>query len=68
MTKVTKPVVRETAAEYQHRPIVASLGPKAITLRLKGTREALTVDYPSIIELAYKRLHAAHGGRLRRAS
>lgn len=65
MTKLTKPVVRETAATERGDVLVAELHPRYLRLRLKGKRESFMVDYLAILDLARKlRYRLEHGGRI----
>jgi hypothetical protein len=54
MTLATKPVTRETAAIYRHRPLVVTIKPRHLELREKGRRDTLAVDYATIYEMAMK--------------
>ena len=54
MTLATKPVTRETAAMYRHRPLVVTIKPRHLELREKGRRDTLAVDYATIYEVAMK--------------
>ena len=55
----TKPVKRETAAYYRGRPLLVELHPAHLTLREKGRRFRLDVDYRAILDLGFKMLHRA---------
>lgn len=44
----------ETATEYRGRPIIVELHPRYLTLRLKGKRDEVTIDYATVLEVAYK--------------
>jgi len=48
------PTVRETDAYERSSAIVVSLHPRYLTVRLKGAREALSVDYGAILDLGRK--------------
>ena len=56
MTKIRpdSPVVRETDVFERTDALVVSLEPRRLTIRLKGRREALSVDYGAILDLARK--------------
>ncbi len=56
MTKLRpgSPVVRETDVYERTDALVVSLEPRHLTIRLKGRREALDVDYGAILDLARK--------------
>ena len=61
MTKIRpdSPVVRETDVYERTEALIVSLKPRCLTIRLKGRRETLSVDYGAILDLArrlaYKR-------------
>ena len=57
MTKLKEakaPTVRETDVYERSSPLIVSLHPRYLTIRLKGAREALEVDYGAILDLARK--------------
>lgn len=56
MTKLraNAPVVRETDVFERTDPLIVSLYPRYVSIRLKGKREALNVDYGEILDLARK--------------
>ena len=54
MTKATKPVKRETFTTYRGRPLVVEIHATYITLRQKGTRRTVTLDYRTALETGYK--------------
>ena len=56
MTKLRPgaPVVRETDVFERTDALIVSLEPRNLTIRLKGHREALSVDYGAILDLARK--------------
>jgi hypothetical protein len=54
MTKITKPLVRETDVTERSEAIVVELHPKYLLLRLKGRRGGVTVDYATVLDLARK--------------
>ncbi len=59
MTTLTRPVKRETAVYYRNRALIVELHPAHLTLREKGKRFRLDVDYRAILDLAYKQLARA---------
>lgn len=59
MTLLTRPLRRETAVYYRNRALVVELHPHHLTLREKGRRFSLDVDYRAILDLAYKQLARA---------
>ena len=54
MTKLTKPVARETASLYRGRPLIVELRPWGVVLREKGRRLAVPVDYRAVYDLGFK--------------
>ena len=56
MTKIRpdSPVVRETDVFERTDALIVSLEPRSLTIRLKGRREALSVGYDEILDLARK--------------
>jgi hypothetical protein len=50
MTKTTeaRPVIRETPASHQHRPLIIELHPHFVRMRQKGTRIGYLIDYHQI--------------------
>ena len=58
MTKLSTKVCRETANEYQHRPIIVSLCPlgaqkdRLLGFRLKGTRTTYIASVAAIFRIA----------------
>jgi len=46
MIALTRPVRRETATSYRGRPLIVEPHQGSLALREKGTRRAVTVDYP----------------------
>jgi hypothetical protein len=54
MTKITKPVVRETAFTERGDILVAEIHPKYVVMRFKGKREHLTVGWGEVLDLARK--------------
>lgn len=61
MTKLEagKTVKRETAAVYRGRPLLVELHPGHVTLREKGRRSKVDIDYRTILETGYKMLWRA---------
>ena len=57
MTKIRpdSPVVRETDVYERTDALVVSLEPRHLTIRLKGHREAHSVDYGTILDYLRKR-------------
>ena len=45
MTRLTKPVTRESAALDRGRPLIVTLHPRHLELRPKGTRKRWTISY-----------------------
>ena len=56
MTKLgpTDSVIRETRAEYRHRPLVAELSGHYLTMREKGRRDRVLVPLLAIYDLGLK--------------
>ena len=59
-TRVTKlsgdaTVTRETAAQERTRPLVVTLHPRYLSVRLKGMREAYNLDYELLLALGRRR-------------
>jgi hypothetical protein len=56
MTKLRPgaPLIRETDVYERTDALVVSLEPRHLTIRLKGRREAHSVDYGAILDLARK--------------
>ena len=48
------PTVRETDAYERSSALIVSLHPRYLTVRLKGAREAVAVDYGAILDLGRK--------------
>jgi hypothetical protein len=63
MTKLSKPVTRETAILERTAPIVVTLHPRYIEVRLKGTRmeDAVNVPYDAVLSLGRKMRMRATG-------
>jgi len=65
MTKLTRPVVRETDVTVRGDIIVAEMHPKYAVVRLKGKREKHNVGWDVILDLARKlQYRREHGGRI----
>jgi hypothetical protein len=56
VTRLTKPVKRETATVVRHRALMAELHAGYLTLREKGRRAGVSVDYRAIYDLGWKML------------
>lgn len=54
MTTATRTVKRETAVTYRGRPLIVELHPWGISLREKGRRLSVPVDYRSVYDLGFK--------------
>ena len=55
MTRITKPVSRESAAVDRGRPLIVTLYPRHLEVRPKGTRQRYTISYEACLWLAVKR-------------
>ena len=55
MTRITKPVARESATIERGRPLIVTLHPRHLEIRAKGLRQSFTVDYSACLWLAVKR-------------
>ena len=55
MTKLTKPVTRETAILDRGVPLIATLYPRHLEIRLKGTRQKWIISYDACMWLAIHR-------------
>ena len=57
MTKIRpdSPVVRQTDVYERTDALIVSLEPRCLTIRLKGRREAHSVDYGTILDFIRKR-------------
>ena len=53
---VGKPTRRETAVCVRGRALIVELHPGFLTVREKGRRQAASVDYRAVYDLAYKLL------------
>ena len=56
MTKLAgrPPVVRETDVFERSDALIIALHPRHLSIRLKGHREALNVDYEAVLDLGRK--------------
>jgi hypothetical protein len=52
--KPASKLTRETAAVYRGRALVIELHPGYCSVRLKGTKQAVSVDYRTVLETGYK--------------
>jgi hypothetical protein len=52
--KPASKLTRETSAYYRGRALVIELHPGYCSVRLKGTRQAVSVDYRTVLETGYK--------------
>ena len=59
MTSLNRPVRRETGAIVKGRPLVVELHAGYLTLRSKGKRHTVTVDYRAVLDLGYRILARA---------
>lgn len=67
MTKLTldsKGVVRETTAQYKARPIIVEIRSGVVVYRLKGTRQAWTLDHEVGLAAAMKQEFREKGGKI----
>ncbi len=55
MTKLTKPVSRESACLERGVPLIVTLHPRFLEVRRKGTRQRYTISYDACLWLAVKR-------------
>lgn len=55
MTTVTKPLSRETACLDRGRPLIVTLHPRHLEIRLKGLRRRYTISYDACLWSAIKR-------------
>ena len=67
MTSLTRPVRRETGVTYRGRPLVIEIHAGYLSLREKGKRHAITVDYRAVLDLGYKMLARAEAEEKRQA-
>jgi hypothetical protein len=55
MTKLTKPVSRETSVYHRGDPLIVTLHPKYLEIRVKGARtSSVNVPYDSVFDLGRK--------------
>jgi hypothetical protein len=54
MQKITRRVVRETAAADRGRPLVVELHPGFVVFRLKGTRYRYSADWHTLYRFAQR--------------
>jgi hypothetical protein len=55
MTKLTKPVTRESACTERGVPLIVTLCPRHLEVRVKGRRKHYTISYDACLWLAVKR-------------
>jgi hypothetical protein len=55
--KTGRPLVRETATIYHGRNLIVELYPSYVTIREKGRRFRVDVDYRAVLEVGFKQLH-----------
>ena len=54
MTVCEKPVTRATLSAYRGRPLVITLHPTYLAVRIKGKRSGFVLDYQAVYECAAK--------------
>lgn len=54
MTKIERPLLRETAAVDRGRPLLIELHPGFLVLRPKGTRQRWSISYQAVFWMAVK--------------
>lgn len=54
MTKIERPLLRETAALERGRPLLIELHPGFLVLRPKGTRQRWSISYDAVFWTAVK--------------
>lgn len=54
MTVCDRPVTRATLSKYRGRPLVVTLHPTFVTIRQKGRRHSMNLDYQAIYDCAAK--------------
>jgi len=54
ITKIGKPIVRETDCFERTDALIVALHPRYLSIRLKGHKEAVEVEYGAILDLARK--------------
>jgi hypothetical protein len=52
-------VKRETASTYRGIPLIVELHPGYLTLRQKGRRRSVSIEYGAVLDLGYKILARA---------
>ena len=57
--KPNQPLKRETATVYRGRTLCIELHPSYLTLRERGRRHSVTVDYRACLDLRFKLLARA---------
>ena len=57
--KPDSPLKRETAATVKGRPLIITLYPGYLTLRERGRRHSVSVEYRAVLDLGYKMLARA---------
>jgi hypothetical protein len=57
--KPNQPLKRETATVYRGRTLLVELHPSFISLREKGRRRSIIVDYRAVLDLGFKLLARA---------
>ena len=55
ITRLTKPVIRESAVIERGRPLIVTLHPRHLAIRVKGLRRIYTIAYDAALWLAIKR-------------
>lgn len=66
MTRLTKPVTRESALTDRGRPLIVTLHPRHLEIRLKGTRRPYVIGYDVAMWFAIKRDLEIHRRERRR--
>jgi len=66
MTKLlpSHSLTRETAALERGEPLVVTLHPRYLEIRVKGKRTGVTVDYEAVLALGRKLDYRRNGGRI----
>lgn len=54
MTRIERPILRETAALERGRPLLIELHPGFLVLRPKGTRQRWSISYHAVFWMAVK--------------
>jgi hypothetical protein len=55
MTRLSKPVTRESATIERGRALIVTLHPRHLELRPKGTRKSYSISYDACLWLTVKR-------------